>query len=351
MRDSDILQQIGDAIRSRSRSRFLLTSHARPDGDSIGSQVALAAALRALGKSVRIVNRDVPPSAFAGLPGVEHLEIADSVSGEFDALVVLECSDLSRPGVSGLGGRFTLNIDHHPGNAGYGDICWFDASAAACGEQVADVIDELGVSWTFEIATHLYLAILTDTGSFRHSHITARTFEICRRAAEAGVDAAALARCVYEHSSLGKLRLIGALLDGMQVIAGGRLAVLALDEVLLARTGASAEDTDGLINMPLMASTIHAVALVRAEAGGVVRVSLRSKGDLDVRLVASEFGGGGHKNASGFTTHGTADEVSASVSRALERALDEEARPEAAGRGRPVSAVGLVLRADVTWTA
>jgi phosphoesterase RecJ-like protein len=325
MRDSDILRQIGDALRSRSRTRFLLTSHARPDGDSIGSQLALAAALRAIGKSVRIVNRDVPPTAFAGLPGMEHLEIADAVTGEFDALVVLECSDLSRPGVAGLEGYFTLNIDHHPGNAAYGDVCWFDASAAACGEQVADIIDELGITWTFEIATHLYLAILTDTGSFRHSHITARTFDICRRAADAGVDAAAMARRVYEASSLGKLRLIGALLDGMQVVAGGRLALLTMDDGLLARTGASAEDTDGLINMPLMASTIQAVALVRAEAGGAVRVSLRSKGDLDVRLVASGFGGGGHKNASGFTIEGTAGDVVTAVTRALELALDEEA--------------------------
>jgi phosphoesterase RecJ-like protein len=329
MRHPDIIEQIADALRSRSR--FLLTSHARPDGDSIGSQLALAAALVAIGKSVRIVNRDQPPSAFAGLPGIERVEVAPRVEGDFDALIVLECSDLSRPGVAGLDGFFTVNIDHHPGNANFGAINWFDGSAAACGEQVAAIVDALGVSWSEEIAIHLYLAILTDTGSFRHSHITARTFEICRRAAEAGVDAAALARRVYEHSSLGKLRLIGALLEGMRVLAGGRLAVLSMDDALLARTGAAAEDTDGLINMPLMASTIQAVALVRAEAGGIVRVSLRSKGELDVRLVASAFGGGGHKNASGFTAHGDSELIGAAVAQALERALDGEPQP-AAGR-------------------
>ncbi len=305
----------------RRGSRFLLTSHARPDGDSIGSQVALAAALRHLGKAVRLVNADRPPSAFIGLPGIEHVEIADAVSGEFDALVVLECSDLSRPGVAGLDRYFTVNVDHHPGNAGYGDVNWFDAGAAACGEQVADIIDELGVPWSLEIASALYLALLTDTGSFRHSHITARTFDISRRCAEAGMDAAAMARRVYEHSSLGKLRLIGAMLDSMTIAADGRLAILSLDDALLARTGASAEDTDGLINMPLMAAGILAVALVRGEAGGTVRVSLRSKGDLDVRLVASGFGGGGHKNASGFTVQGDAAIVRADVTRALEDVL------------------------------
>ena len=315
----DLLTQIRDAIRARST--FLLTSHARPDGDSIGSQVALAAALRALGKRVRMVNRDRPPSSFLALPGVAEIEIADRVEDGFDALIVLECSDLSRPGVAGLEGYYTINVDHHPGNAMYGAINWFDGGAAACGEQVADVIDALGVPWSIEIASALYLAILTDTGGFRHSHISARTFEACRRASEAGVDAAALARVVYEQSSTGKLKLIGALLDGMEITAEGRVAVMALDEALFARTGATPEDTDGLINMPLMASEIQAVALIRAEANGDVRVSLRSKGATDVRLVAAEFGGGGHTNASGFTRRADAAVVRRDVVDRLSRAL------------------------------
>jgi phosphoesterase RecJ-like protein len=315
----DLLAQIRDAIRARST--FLLTSHARPDGDSIGSQVALAAALRAHGKTVRMVNRDRPPSAFLALPGVSAIEVAPQVEGDFDALIVLECSDLSRPGVAGLDGYYTINIDHHPGNAMYGAINWFDGGASACGEQVAAVIDVLGVPWTPEIGSAIYLAILTDTGGFRHSHITGRTFEWCRRATEAGVDAAALARLVYEQSTIGKLKLIGALLDGMEVTADGRVAVLALDDALLARTGATPEDTDGLINMPLMAAGIQAVALVRSEANGDVRVSLRSKGATDVRLVAAEFGGGGHTNASGFTQRGDLGDVRRGVVDRLTRAL------------------------------
>ena len=319
----DILGQIRDAIRARST--FLLTSHARPDGDSIGSQVALAAALRALGKSVRMVNRDRPPSAFLALPGVADIEVAPRVEGAFDALVVLECSDVSRPGVAGLEGYYTINIDHHPGNGMYGAINWFDGSAAACGEQVAAVIDALGVPWTPEIGSAVYLAILTDTGGFRHSHITTRTFEWCRRATEAGVDAAALARVVYEQSTIGKLKLIGALLDGMEVTGDGKLAVLAFDDALLARTGATPEDTDGLINMPLMSAGIQAVVLVRGESTGDVRVSLRSKGATDVRLVAAAFGGGGHTNASGFTRHDDPAVVRREVVERLAQALDAAA--------------------------
>ena len=315
----DILAQIRDALRARSS--FLLTSHARPDGDSIGSQVALAAALRAIGKTVRIVNRDRPPSSFLSMAGVASIEVAPRVEGDFDALVVLECSDLSRPGVAGLEGRFTINIDHHPGNAMYGAINWFDGQASACGEQVAAVVDALDVTWTSEIGAAIYLAILTDTGGFRHSHITGRTFEWCRRATEAGVDAAALARLVYEQSSTGKLKLIGAILDQMQVTADGKLAVLNLDDALLARTGATPEDTDGLINMPLMAAGIQAVVLVRVESSGDVRVSLRSKGATDVRLVAAEFGGGGHSNASGFTRRADPAEVRRDVVERLSRVL------------------------------
>ncbi len=303
MSDTATLLRIRDEIRARSS--FLLTSHARPDGDSIGSQLAMAAALRRLGKTVRIVNRDRPPEPFFSLPGVDRIEVATRQDGDYDALIVMECSDLARPGVAGLEGYFTINIDHHPGNAMYGAVNWFDEAAAACGELVADLIDALEVSWDTEIASHIYLAILTDTGSFRHSTITARTFEACRRVAEAGVDPAAIARLVYEQSTIGKLKLIGALLDTMDVSADGRLAILTLDDELMARTGATSYDTDGLINMPLMASAVQAVALVRAEADGLVRVSLRSKGDLDVRLVAAQFGGGGHRNASGFSV--TAD--------------------------------------------
>src|SRR5215467_9808371 len=149
------LRRIREAILGRSR--FLLTSHARPDGDSIGSQVAMAAALRALGKSVRMVNRDAPAPAYLSLPGVSAIEVADHVDGDYDALIVMECSDLGRPRVAGLERYFAINIDHHLGNTMYGAVNWFDEGASACGELVADVIDALGVSWTPDIAAHLYL--------------------------------------------------------------------------------------------------------------------------------------------------------------------------------------------------
>ncbi|HTH03073.1 MAG TPA: bifunctional oligoribonuclease/PAP phosphatase NrnA [Vicinamibacterales bacterium] len=283
------------------RQRFLLTSHARPDGDSIGSQLAMAFALDALGKTVRIVNADPAPDHYQDFPGMDRIEIATQVSADVDAVIVMECSDLTRAGISGLEGEFLINIDHHAGNKLYGAVNWHDESAAACGEMVFDVIRELGVALTTGIATHIYLAILTDTGSFHHSNITPRTFDICRQTVEAGVNPAAMARRVFDSNSFGKLKLIGALLDSMQLADQGRLAILYMDEAMLAACGCTHNDTEGLINLPLTAREIQAVVFFKLGPTGDVRVSLRSKYDVDVRAVAGLFGGGGHKNAAGFT--------------------------------------------------
>ena len=276
------LERIREAILGRQR--FLITSHARPDGDSIGSQLAMAFALDALGKSVRIVNADPAPDHYQEFPGMDRIEIAQTVDRpDADAVIVMECSDLSRTGVSGLDGQFIINIDHHAGNRMYGAINWYDLSAAACGEMVFDVIGAVGAPLTTEIATHIYLAILTDTGSFHHSNITPRTFEICRQCVDAGVNPAVMARRVFDSNSFGKLKLIGALLDDMELVDDGRLAVLHLDDEMLQAAGATHNDTEGLINLPLTAREIQAVVFFKIGTDGQVRVSMRSKYDVDVR--------------------------------------------------------------------
>lgn len=322
------IQAIRDAILTRQR--FLITSHARPDGDSIGSQLAMAFALDALGKQVRIVNADPAPEHYQDFPGMQRIEIAPRVEQPgVDAVIVMECSDLSRTGVAGLEGEFLVNIDHHAGNHMYGAINWHDESAAACGEMVFGLIEALGVELTEEIATHIYLAILTDTGSFHHSHISPRTFDICRQCVEAGVRPAVMARRVFDSNSFGKLKLIGALLDDMELADGGRLAVLRMDDQMLAATGSTHNDTEGLINLPLTAREIQAVVFFKVTDNGDVRVSMRSKYDVDVRRVATEYGGGGHKNAAGFTVSGPLAAVRPAVVDRIVRAIADglESRP------------------------
>jgi phosphoesterase RecJ-like protein len=172
----------------------VITSHARPDGDAIGSELAMAYALKYLGKEVRVVNRDPAPPPLLVFPGVADIDVTEHVEDTGDAVIVMESGDLKRTGVAGLEPGFVINIDHHVGNTMYGALNWFDLSAAACGEMVFDLIRELNVPLTLEIATHVYVTILTDTGSFHYSTISPKTFDICRQCLEAGVDPKAVAR-------------------------------------------------------------------------------------------------------------------------------------------------------------
>ncbi len=314
------LNRIVDAIGARPR--FVVTSHVRPDGDSIGSSVAMALALRAIGKDARVVHADPAPAPFAPFPGVADIIVAPDAGDSFDAAIVMECGDLGRTGVSGLDRGFVINVDHHPGNTGYGQLCWFDPSAAACAEMVFDLIKALGAPVTREIATHIYIGILTDTGSFHYSGISPKTFAICQALLEAGVNAEAVARQVYDSNTMGRLRIFGAVLNGMQVDATGRIAVIYLDHAMVRASGGWYEDTDGLVNQPLTVKEIVAVVFFKQIEGNEYRVSMRSKGDVDVGALAKEYGGGGHKNAAGCTVGGSIDELRGIFLERIEAAID-----------------------------
>ena len=318
----DPLHQIVEALRSRQR--FVLSSHSRPDGDSIGSQLAMAYALRALGKEVTIVNRDPAPGPIMQFPGVDSIVIASEVTGEYEAAIIIECSDLARTGVSGLDRTFVINIDHHPGNTGYGDINWFDPSASACGEMVFDLVRAIGVPLSPEVATHVYLAILTDTGSFHYSGISPRTFAVCKETLEAGVDPVQVARMVYDSNHMGRLKLFGAVLSAMQIDRTGRIAIVYVDHAMARAAGGSYEDTEGLVNLPLTVKEIEAVIFFKQEEDDEYRVSLRSKGEIDIGAVAKTFGGGGHKNAAGCTVRGSIDDLQKLMVDKVERAIEHQ---------------------------
>jgi len=300
----------------------VLSSHARPDGDSIGSQLAMAYALKALGKDVTVINADAAPPPLMAFPGVPEIRIAPRADGDFEAAIIMECGDLARTGVRGLDRFFVINIDHHPGNTGYGGINWFDPSAAACGEMIFDLVPALGVPLSVEIATHIYLAILTDTGSFHYSSLTPRTFDICRATLEAGVDPVLVARNVYDSNNMGRLKLFGAVLSAMQIDQTGRIAIVYLDHEMAREAGGTYEDTEGLINLPLTVKEIQAVVFFKQDQGDQYRVSMRSKSEIDIAAVAKQFGGGGHKNAAGCTVSGPIDQLRKLFLEKLEYAID-----------------------------
>lgn len=317
----DIRAQIVEAIHARQR--FVVVSHSRPDGDAVGSSLAMAYALRQLGKEARVVSRDVPPQPMMVFPGVPAIEIADRVDDTGDAVIVMECGDIKRTGIEGLDRGFVINIDHHPGNSMYGALNWFDLSAAACGEMVFDLVRDLGVTLTAEIATHVYIAILTDTGSFHYSNITPRTFDICRQCMDAGVSPPAIARSIFDSNNLGRLRLFGAVLNRMHLDPTSRIASLYVDQRLTEESGGTYEDTDGLINLPLTVKELLAVLFFKEQSPGEWRLSMRSKGDIDVNAIAREFGGGGHKNASGCGVRGELAELRTLFERKLTEAIEQ----------------------------
>jgi phosphoesterase RecJ-like protein len=296
------LDRIVHAIRAGRR--FVLSSHQRPDGDAIGSAVGMALALRAIGKQADVVMDATPPHFLQPFPAVDVIRVAGAIAEAYDAALIMECSSLDRTGVAGLDRSPVVNIDHHPGNTRYGTLNWIDESAAACGELVFTLIDALGAPLTREVATHVYLALLTDTGSFHFSHITARSFEIARRCVEAGADPQWIARTHYDSSTIGRVRIFGAVLNGMQLDASGRVALLSITLAGAAAAGGTYDDTDGLINFPLSVKAIEAVAFFKEVGADDWRISLRSKGRVDVGAIARGCGGGGHTNAAGCSARG-----------------------------------------------
>ena len=287
-----------------SGRRFVIASHQRPDGDAVGSAMAMALALVALGKEATVVTDAPLPSFLQPFPGTADILITKEVTVAYDAAIIMECSDLSRTGITGLDRSLVINIDHHPGNTGYGAINWIDESAAACGEMVLTLIDVLEAPVSKETATHIYLAVLTDTGSFHFSHISPRTFAVAKRCLEAGADPQWIARTHYDSSSLARVRVFGAVLNTMTIVGDGRVALLGITRKVLADLGATSDDLEGLINFPLTVKEIAAVAFFKEVGDADWRVSMRSKGNVDIGAIAKTFGGGGHKNAAGCSTKG-----------------------------------------------
>ena len=317
-----IVQDIAEFIHAHSR--FVVTSHERPDGDSIGSQLALAEALEQLGKHVEIFDADPYPPNYRSLPRIERIRIGEPVQGDFDALIVLECSNLERSGVKGLDSYPSVNIDHHPINDLFGVINWVDPGASAVAEMLYQVLSELGTNITVEIATNLYAAILTDTGSFQFSNTTAETFRVASSLVSAGAEPAEIAQAVLMSQSEARIRLVGRLLDTLEFDPGREIAWVRLDRDMFTETGAAQNDTEGLANYPLSVDGVKLCAFFREEGPGEYRVSLRSQGDLDVGRIASRFGGGGHRNAAGARLLGSFEEVRRTVVDALRELLASE---------------------------
>jgi phosphoesterase RecJ-like protein len=284
------------------RNRFVLTSHARPDGDAIGSALACAQILRLLGKQAEVVLHDPVPRIYQVLPFAERVVQADRVNGNYEAAILLECDSILRTRLEGLENQFLISIDHHTSGRPFAHVNWIDPRATATAEMVYRLAREAGVKISPEIATCLYTALMTDTGSFMFKGTNEQTFALARELVLAGADPAHCARSIYFAHSTAKMRLLGAALCNLH--REGPLAWIWVTREQMERSQAKEEDCEGIVNYALSIQDVEVAAFFREMADGRYRVSLRSKGTLNVADIAERFGGGGHECASGCSIDG-----------------------------------------------
>ena len=310
-----------EALRKPSGT-ILCLGHVHPDGDVLGTLLGLGLALSAAGASVTFAGPHPVPDVLAFLPGSDRWQVWKAAPVFFDIIVMTDCPNPDRSeglleGARGPRSR-VLNIDHHPDNRRYGSIDWIDPSAAATGEMIFDLLVALGLPLTPAIALNLFTAVHTDTGSFRYSNTTPRTFRIAAELAAAGADPALVSDRLYQQRGRDSLVQLGTVLRRVEVSDDGQVAWLSVPRDLVPRELVESED---LVSYPRSIGGVKVAVLLREEAPGTVKASLRAKGEVAVNKIAHRFGGGGHENAAGCTLSGTLEEAAASLLQAVREAL------------------------------
>ena len=307
----------------RTRQRFLVVSHARPDGDAVGSVLAMGNVLVQLGKQVDMVLADAVPLVYRTLPGVEHIRQSHSIQPErYDAAIILECDGTSRTGIVGMETMFVINIDHHYTGTCFGTLNWIDPNAAAVAAMVYDLALTTGAKITPAMATCLYTALMTDTGSFTYPGTSADTFTLAHALIDLGAKADTVARDVLYSVPAARIHLLGLALSRIQLQRS--IAWTYITQADLEQLSATDEDSEGTVNYLISIAGIEAAAFFREIAGDPVqyRTSLRSKSSVDVSRVASVCGAGGHRNAAGCTVRGPFESAVRTIVQALTEEVD-----------------------------
>lgn len=308
----------------RDGERFLVCSHAGPDGDAVGSMLAMGMLLEQMGKRAHLVSADRVPVVHRWLPGADNIEKALRVQGPYDAVILLECDGLERTRLQGLESFYKINIDHHASGVHFADLNWIEHEAACVGEMVFKLYKAAGVALSPEAAQCIYTTVLTDTGGFLYGGTRASTFELARELTLAGADPIKSAQKAYFSTPLSKLLLLGAALKNLH--REGRVAWLWITHEDMVRSCAAEEDCEGIVNYALSVAEVEVAAFLRELEEPRVRVSLRSKGRVNVAAIAEKLGGGGHENASGCTLDGPLSRAKEQIVAELKAAL--ERKPE-----------------------
>lgn len=287
---------------------FLVATHVLPDGDAIGSTLGLGFGLQKTGRRVVLACPGGVPDSLGFLPGSNRIVTPDRISGEFDAAVILDSSDLDR--IEGIAGRIpsgvpVINVDHHVTNKMFGTYNYVDPGAAAVGEQVYRILTAMRVPVDRDMATCLFTAVGTDSGFFRFSNTSPTTLRIAARLVEKGAEPFRISEQVYETKTLGSLKLLGRVLDTLRTDEAGKVAWVEVRREWLSEFGVDEGQTEGFVNYPRMVKGVEVALLFRESAEGKIRVGMRSRGDFDVSALAEAFNGGGHSKAAGCSVEAT----------------------------------------------
>jgi len=314
-----LAERIAETLLAR---RVLLLNHVSPDGDCLGSTLALARALRARGQHAVVGSSDGVPDMYRFLPGADQVVTDVGADTPFGAAVFMECSTPDRAGAlagRAVGAPLWVNIDHHVSNGGYGDLILYDPAAAAVGELVTPIVQALGPI-DAPAATCLMTALLTDTGSFRYASVTPRTLRIAADLVQAGASPADVNTRVYENRPASAFRLLAMALGRLELSADGRIAWTSVTQDMLRASGAPMEESEGIVGQLRAIAGVQVALLFKEEQDGI-RVSLRARAGIRANIIAEAFGGGGHAAAAGFTATGPLPDVMRRTIEAVQQEL------------------------------
>jgi len=307
-RNRPALETLADLLAKQDN--FLLACHTNPDGDALGSMLALGQGLKLIGKNVSLYSRDGVPSLYDFLPGAG--EVADNLDliPKIEVAILLDCHNLKRAGASAIQPPVLAVLDHHQTNGSAPETGVIDSASSSTGELVYYLLSELGIAPTLDMGVNLFAAISTDTGSFNYDNTTAESLKIAAELVESGVRPWEIYKKLNLNMPAGRLNLLGQALEGIEFYYQGRLGVLSVTSEMMAATATSDLDTEGFINYPRSVEGVELAILIRENGHhGKCHVSLRSRGGLNVADLADKYGGGGHHNAAGFSIAGSVDEV------------------------------------------
>ncbi len=319
MKSNCSLQEIAEVLRTRQR--FVIMSHLRPDGDALGCELAMALCLKQLGKDVTVWNEDGMLDKYSFLPHSDLVKQPPAEPQEFEVAIALDTAVQNRVGTcfaSLKGTELWINIDHHNTNNHYGDLAYVDPSAPATGQILFELFRQNDLPLTYEMADNLFVAISTDTGSFQYPNTTARTYKIGAELIRAGVNVGLLSQKLYESYPRRRLELLRALLNVMRLTCNDRVASFTLSLAMAQSIGAKPEDNEGLIDYIRAIEGVVAAAFIEELPDNKVRISLRSKEKrIDVAKICARYGGGGHTLAAGARLNGPLAQVEAEVLSAI----------------------------------